>query len=675
MKKGKSFMNYAALICLTVLLGFNGFGQSVFTVNTTALGSGTPTDTYGSLDVMLENALTYANAGNVATVTFSTTDLVDITYPLPSVNVTHPSGKIILQKGTGTIPDQGIKNAMGGTFAGITIAGCKGDVEIKNLRIESFFHGIQMQPDHENETGDIKIEGNYFYNNFVHGIYGSSSNGDFGSVEILNNTVEGREFFLATPNHFGILLEIIETTDQPTSKSTTDLTLYNNEVFYQRPGIAVINKEVATEALMTVVIDSNTIHDCFNGMLLINPKRENWTLTDNAFSDINYNGLEMSKNNFANWDEATDSPFPCDFRLVESGNVMGMTAENTGNTFSECRYHAISLLKMDEVHLVNLSVDGEIRGRYGKPFHVRECLVNRPTDFYDFPPTILSPIHWNSGSNVNDGIQEPNPISAQLDGTDLTINYATSGLFSINAPFKVEFFEADEDRSLVTFLGSQDVLSHDPGTYSKLISGFSFTSGTQLGMTITSLGSGFPGIGTSEVVYVGVDQEPCDTCSSFRPQSNGHYWLSAWVQEGWDDPVKSYESSNIQLNFVADLGTSIQFYPSGEIIDGWQRIVGEFTVPDDVVLMNVQLNAHPDLDTYFDDIRIHPFNGSMKSYVYDGETFWLTSELDDNNYATFYEYDEEGGLVRIKKETSRGIVTIQETRSNTLKKDDNETEE
>ena len=83
--------------------------------------------------------------------------------------------------------------------------------------------------------------------------------------------------------------------------------------------------------------------------------------------------------------------------------------------------------------------------------------------------------------------------------------------------------------------------------------------------------------------------------------------------------------------------------------------------------MEVKLVAHSDVDTYFDDIRIHPFNGSMKSYVYDGETFWLTSELDDNNYATFYEYDEEGGLIRIKKETARGIVTIQETRSNTIK--------
>jgi hypothetical protein len=43
----------------------------------------------------------------------------------------------------------------------------------------------------------------------------------------------------------------------------------------------------------------------------------------------------------------------------------------------------------------------------------------------------------------------------------------------------------------------------------------------------------------------------------------------------------------------------------------------------------------------------------MKSFVYDPETFKLMSELDDNNYATFYEYDNEGGLVRIKRNGKR----------------------
>jgi hypothetical protein len=57
----------------------------------------------------------------------------------------------------------------------------------------------------------------------------------------------------------------------------------------------------------------------------------------------------------------------------------------------------------------------------------------------------------------------------------------------------------------------------------------------------------------------------------------------------------------------------------------------------------------------------------MKGFVYDPDDLKLMSELDENNYASFYEYDQEGGLVRVKKETEKGVFTIQETRSSTTK--------
>jgi hypothetical protein len=183
-----------------------------------------------------------------------------------------------------------------------------------------------------------------------------------------------------------------------------------------------------------------------------------------------------------------------------------------------------------------------------------------------------------------------------------------------------------------------------------------------------------------------VSSTQCDTCNSFKPKAGERYWMSAWVKVN-EGQVKTYNAMNIDntlnptaielmlmqdpfifLDFVGGSST-IAIHPSGNIIDGWQRIVGEFTIPAGTYDLSLTLNADNNQETYFDDIRIHPFNSSIKSYVYDGETFWLTSELDDNNYATFYEYDEEGGLIRIKKETERGVVTIQETRSSTTKKD------
>lgn len=174
---------------------------------------------------------------------------------------------------------------------------------------------------------------------------------------------------------------------------------------------------------------------------------------------------------------------------------------------------------------------------------------------------------------------------------------------------------------------------------------------------------------TSDAVIV--DVIACDTCAScttFKPAPGERYWVSAWVKENQSTQVKTYENVYLQFGFTGSGQPDVEFYPSGSIVDGWQRIVGSFTIPANTTELDIQLvNDNSSIDAYFDDIRVHPFNASMKSYVYDPETLWLVAELDDNNYATFYEYDSEGQLVRIDKETARGVVSIQESRSSNPK--------
>lgn len=159
----------------------------------------------------------------------------------------------------------------------------------------------------------------------------------------------------------------------------------------------------------------------------------------------------------------------------------------------------------------------------------------------------------------------------------------------------------------------------------------------------------------------------CESCNTFRPEPGERYWVSAWVKETHPSQVKTYDNTYLQLDFTGSSSSSVQFHPSGDLVEGWQRIVGSFTIPAGTQEMDINL-MNEGTDAYFDDIRIHPFNAGMKSYVYDPSTFWLTAELDDNNYATFYEYDKEGQLIRIKKETARGIMTIQESRSSNPKR-------
>lgn len=165
--------------------------------------------------------------------------------------------------------------------------------------------------------------------------------------------------------------------------------------------------------------------------------------------------------------------------------------------------------------------------------------------------------------------------------------------------------------------------------------------------------------------------DSCEYCFTFRPIPGKRYWASAWVKQDVSSQVITYPNTSpngISLN-VSYVGssTTVNLYPSGDIIDGWQRIAGDFTVPSSATEINIKLVNPTSLTTYFDDVRVHPFNANMKSFVNDPDTFWLTAELDDNNYATFYEYDKEGKLIRIKKETDRGIVTVKENRSSNPK--------
>lgn len=97
-------------------------------------------------------------------------------------------------------------------------------------------------------------------------------------------------------------------------------------------------------------------------------------------------------------------------------------------------------------------------------------------------------------------------------------------------------------------------------------------------------------------------------------------------------------------------------------IDGWCRVEIPFTTTANSSL-TIKFMSMSDI-VYYDDFRIQPFNSSMKTYVYDLLKHILVAELDENNFATFYNYDEEGKLVQIKKETTRGVMTIKSFRQN-----------
>lgn len=163
----------------------------------------------------------------------------------------------------------------------------------------------------------------------------------------------------------------------------------------------------------------------------------------------------------------------------------------------------------------------------------------------------------------------------------------------------------------------------------------------------------------------GIFTDSSSLVKTFAPTQGSKFWLSAWVKEDQDCLCKNFANNQIVFLFTdsSNTVTSDTAKPSGTIIEGWQRYDKVITIPGNTVSMSYKLMATDTVNVYFDDIRIHPYNANMKSFVYDPVSLRLMAELDENNYATYYEYDDDGTLIRVKKETQRGVQTIKETRS------------
>ncbi len=147
----------------------------------------------------------------------------------------------------------------------------------------------------------------------------------------------------------------------------------------------------------------------------------------------------------------------------------------------------------------------------------------------------------------------------------------------------------------------------------------------------------------------------------FSPDS-GKYILSVWVKEDAACGPVGYSQDSIVVSFTGNTAVNV-FYPKGVVVEGWQRYDEVFDVPANATKIRIELCAGTNT-AYFDDFRIYPYHSNMKSFVYSSRSLRLMSELDANNYATFYEYDDEGHLIRVKKETERGVMTIKEAQTN-----------
>jgi hypothetical protein len=146
-------------------------------------------------------------------------------------------------------------------------------------------------------------------------------------------------------------------------------------------------------------------------------------------------------------------------------------------------------------------------------------------------------------------------------------------------------------------------------------------------------------------------------------------YVSLWAKATSGDPVAGsirIRATGLDANQNLISQDFTMFSAKTASVNGWFKFEGKMQLS--------LLSAYTDINLlltgggyYIDDIRMIPDDANMKSFAYDLFTNRLMAELDENNFATFYEYDQEGVLIRVKKETERGVLTVNEHRKSNAK--------
>jgi hypothetical protein len=166
-----------------------------------------------------------------------------------------------------------------------------------------------------------------------------------------------------------------------------------------------------------------------------------------------------------------------------------------------------------------------------------------------------------------------------------------------------------------------------------------------------------------------------------RPTRTGTYVLSGWVSvQDPNAPTLASPATQTALDrrlglgvvvggaaaedpvtreTVTSGGVSTFFEPAGPVIDGWQRVEGEFGYELGQAL-TLFIQSGDRTRIYVDDLRIFPKDSSLQTFVYEPRTQRLIARLDDNNMATRWQYDQDGQLRFAERETARGWRSVRE---------------
>ena len=135
--------------------------------------------------------------------------------------------------------------------------------------------------------------------------------------------------------------------------------------------------------------------------------------------------------------------------------------------------------------------------------------------------------------------------------------------------------------------------------------------------------------------------------------------------------TENQSEGSIKMRYIVDspdlgtLSTHEAWCEKVTQVGDWTLYSAE-SVPSQATNHGITLEFHQfGEDIYVDDVKVQPRDAAMAGYVYDRTSLRLIATLDDQNFATYYQYNGDGKLIRQMIETERGLRTLKEQQYHT----------
>jgi hypothetical protein len=208
----------------------------------------------------------------------------------------------------------------------------------------------------------------------------------------------------------------------------------------------------------------------------------------------------------------------------------------------------------------------------------------------------------------------------------------------------------------------------------KLFDGDINASNLKVGVQIVNSSTIKPHTGNFMVklpVNSNISPNTSPTYISSEYETNKTYCAKVWVHKNSPSTAKLFarliNSNNQQIVNYWDV---VRSNTNNIQVGDWVLMNLEFNIPSNInpsitFLQVGLLNPNGTADAYFDDFTFHPVNSEINGNVYDYRTSRLIATLDNENFATYINYDAAGRPTSVYKESKQyGIKKVSETEYN-----------